>query len=113
VPSSCCTVSGVCQTGKTFLLDHGQRFETGPRVASRDYIFEFRRKQRLAESIEQLGAALGRCRGDGWSSLPIYLLETFGLFGFLAAVAGERLSLEILGQLLDQQADRVVHIAHA
>ena len=32
----------------------GSASKTGPRVASRDYIFEFRRKQRLAESIEQL-----------------------------------------------------------
>jgi hypothetical protein len=46
---------GGYQAGKTFLIDRGQLIaELDRAVASPDYTFEFRRKQRLAESIEQL-----------------------------------------------------------
>jgi len=46
---------GGYQTGKTFLIDRGQLVaELDRAVVSPDYAFEFRRKQRLAESIEQL-----------------------------------------------------------
>jgi len=46
---------GGYQSGKTFLIDRGQLIaELDRAVASPDYTFEFRRKQRLAESIEKL-----------------------------------------------------------
>ena len=46
---------GGFQTGRTFLIDRRQLIaELECALASPDYAFEFRRKQRLAESIEKL-----------------------------------------------------------